>query len=245
VEVDDRSDVDSRFERLWLDNRPFLLDLAFRMLGNISDAEDMVQDAFARLLRTDIGQIDDVRGWLVVVVTRRCLDTLRSARIRRVARADEGADTMRQSDSAGRVPDPADRVTLDESVRLALLVVLENLGPAERAVFVLHDVFRYPFQTVASIVGRSPQTCRKLASRARRRVAAETGPARFAVEPEEHRLVAQRFIAACSGGDVKALRSALRTRCAEDSGRAHQRHPCHPRPADPRPAQGHARNLRW
>ena len=92
---------------------------------------------------------------------------------------------------------------------MALLVVLEKLSPAERAVLVLHDVFRFPFETVASIVGRSPDSCRKLASRARRRVTTETGPARFEIEPEEHRLVADRFIAACAGGDLEALMRQL------------------------------------
>ncbi len=100
-------------------------------------------------------------------------------------------------------------MTLDDSVRVALLVVLEKLSPAERAVFVLHDVFRYPFDTISAIVGRPADGCRKLASRARRRVEASTGPARFAVEPAEHRIVAERFIAACASGDVEALMPLL------------------------------------
>src|SRR5207249_2876652 len=125
--------------------RPVLIDLAFRMLGNIGDAEDVVQDAFARLLRTDLGQIDDVRAWLVVVVSRRCLDILRSARARREAPAEAPSAPLGELEPALQVADPADRITLDDSVRMALLVVLEKLSPAERAVFVLHDVFRYPF----------------------------------------------------------------------------------------------------
>ena len=199
----------ARFEDVWRENRPFLIDLAFRMLGNIGDAEDMVQDAFTRMLRTELDQIDDVRAWLVVVVSRLCLDTLRSARTRHGARAGDGADPLGRLDVVADSIDPADRVTLDDNVRLALLVVLEKLTPAERAVFVLHDVFRYPFDAVASIVGRSPDSCRKLASRARRRVEGDAGPARFAVEPDEHRQLAERFIAACAGGDLEALTRLL------------------------------------
>jgi RNA polymerase sigma-70 factor (ECF subfamily) len=196
------------FEALWREHRPMLVDLAFRMLGNIGDAEDVVQDAFARLLRADLGAIEDVRGWLVVVVSRRCLDVLRSARVRRdgrTARADAGAPVEPAADA----PDPADRVTLDDSVRMALLVVLEELTPAERAAFVLHDVFRYPFAEVAGILGRPVDACRKLASRARHRVETAGGPARFNVEPAEHRLIAERFIAACAGGDLGTLLELL------------------------------------
>src|SRR5207237_10490291 len=107
------------------------------------------------------------------------------------------------------LPDPADRVTLDDSVRMALLVVLEQLTPAERAVFVLHDVFQFSFDAVADIVGRTPVACRQLDSRARRRIESETEPARFAVEPPEHHRVAEQFIAACAGGDLAALMALL------------------------------------
>ncbi len=199
----------ARFEDLWREHRPFLVDLAFRMLGNIGDAEDVVQDAFARLLRFDLDEIDDARGWLVVVVSRICLDMLRSARSRRQAPPGPEGEPTARLDPAGEMPDPADRVTLDDSVRMALLVVLEELSPAERAVFVLHDVFRYPFEAVASILGRSSDSCRKLASRARQRIQSEGGPSRFAVEPEEHRVLAERFIAACASGDVTALMPLL------------------------------------
>lgn len=206
---DDHGGTDDLFQLAWREHRPFLIDLAFRMLGNIGDAEDAVQDAFTRLLRSDLSGIDDVRAWLVVVVSRRCLDVLRSARTRRDAPSDPAADPFGQLPSAEPVPDPADRITLDDSVRLALLVVLEQLSPAERAVFVLHDVFRYPFTAIASIVGRPADACRKAASRARRRIEAAAGPARFAVEPEEHRQLAERFIAACADGDLEALMRLL------------------------------------
>src|SRR5437867_8971105 len=152
----------ARIERAWREHRPFLVDLAFRMLGNISDAEDVVQDAFTRLLRVDVEELDDVRGWLVVVVSRLSLDILRSARVRREARPGAWGGVPPRVEPVDRVPDPADRVTLDDNVRMALLVVLEKLSPAERAVLVLHDVFRFPFVTVAST---SASSCRIRASR--------------------------------------------------------------------------------
>jgi RNA polymerase sigma-70 factor (ECF subfamily) len=198
------------FEQAWRDNRPFLVDLAFRMLGNIGDAEDVVQDAFARLLRADMETIGDYRGWLVVVVSRLCLDVLRSARVRRAGPPPTDAAGDGRTTLLGD-PDPADRVTLDDHVRIALLVVLEELTPPERAVFVLHDVFRFPFDEIATITGRSVDACRKLASRARHRVEAAGGPSRFAVEPAEHRRIAERFIDACAGGDLAALLNMLDT----------------------------------
>jgi RNA polymerase sigma-70 factor (ECF subfamily) len=201
-------DSEVRIETVWLEHRAFAVDLAFRMLGNISDAEDMVQEAFTRLFRADLDEIDDVRGWLVVVVSRLCLDTLRSARSRRERRSGRGGEVAEDA-AVDPFGDPADRVTLDDSVRMALLVVLERLSPPERAVFVLHDVFGFPFETVASIVGRTPAACRKLASRARNRVATETGPDRFAVDPAAHLQISERFIAACAGGDLETLTRLL------------------------------------
>jgi RNA polymerase sigma-70 factor (ECF subfamily) len=213
---DDKGGGRAGFEDVWREHRPFLVDLAFRMLGNIGDAEDVVQDAFARLLRVDGDQIDDVRGWLVVVVTRLCLDILRSARVRRERRADQVPERLASPAPTTDIGDPADRVTLDDHVRMALLVVLEKLSPPERAVFVLHEVFRYPFAEIAAILGRSADSCRKLASRARHRVEAATVAGRFAVEPAEHRQVAEQFIAACAGGDVEALTRLLDADVAGD-----------------------------
>ena len=109
----------------------------------------------------------------------------------------------------GAEPDPADRITLDDSVRLAMLVVLERLTPAERAAFVLHDVFRFSFDEVGRIVGRSPGACRQLAARARRRIKQGTEPARFDVDPEQATLVAARFIEAATKGDLTALADVL------------------------------------
>ncbi len=192
-------------DEAWREHRRYLLDVAFRMLGSITDAEDVVQEAYTRLWRIDAGELDDVRAWLVVVVTRLCLDQLRSARSKR----DEPVDELPVEPAEARPADPADRVTLADSVQLALLVVLERLSPAERAVFVLHDVFQFSFEAVGEIVGRTPAACRQLASRARRHIAAETEPARFHVGPAEQNQVAERFIAACAGGDVEALMELL------------------------------------
>ncbi len=193
---------------VWRAHHRYLLDVAYRMLGSVSEAEDIVQDAFARLLRIDLAEIRDVRGWLVVAVTRLCLDQLRSARSRRELYVGPWLpEPVIQTPSAE--PDPADRVTLDDSVRMAMLLVLERLSPAERATFVLHDVFQFSFEEVASIVGRTPAACRQLASRARRHVWAETSPARFAVDPADLERIADRFIAAASNGDLQGLMAVL------------------------------------
>src|SRR5438034_3115158 len=178
---------DAAFADTWREHRRYVLDVAYRMLGSISDAEDVVQETFARLLKQDADQIQDVRGWLVVVATRLCLDQLRSARSRRGSYV---GPWLPEPVIEGETDDPADRVTLDDSVRMALLVVLERLTPAERAAFVLHDLFRFSFDDVARMVGRSPQACRQLASRARQHVQQQTGPARFAVDRAELRRVA-------------------------------------------------------
>ena len=206
---------------VWRKHRRYVLDVAYRMLGSVSEAEDVVQDAFARLLREDLAAIADVRAWLVVAVSRRCLDQLRSARARREVYVGPWLpEPLIEPPRAGAEPDPADRVTLDDSVRMALLIVLERLSPAERAAFVLHDVFQFSFDDVAGILGRSPAACRQLASRARRHVRAETRPTRFQVEPAEVQRVAERFVAAAESGDLGRLMEVLAPNVAghTDSG---------------------------
>jgi RNA polymerase sigma-70 factor, ECF subfamily len=197
-------DSNERFTDAWTNHHRFLLDVAYRLLGSYSDAEDIVQEAFSRLLRTDLDPIEDVRAWLVVVVSRLCLDQLRSSRVKREAYIGPWfPEPLLFSDDAAT--DPADVVTMDESVRFALLVVLERMSPAERVVFVLHDVFDLPFERIAPMVGRTVAACRQLASRARKRVETEAGSVRFAIDPAEQRRVVDAFIAACAGGDLKAL----------------------------------------
>lgn len=192
----------------WAGHRSYLVDLAFRMLGDIGQAEDIVQEAFYRLARTDVDTIDDARGWLIVVTSRLCLDLIRSAASRRELSV--GSDDLDlRADARSPAVDPADRVTLDDSIRLALLVLLERLSPAERVTFVLHDIFSVPFETVAETIGRPTATCRQLARRARLKLEAPEGEPRFDVTAAEHRQVTERFIAACADGSIDALLEVL------------------------------------
>ncbi|OBG22641.1 RNA polymerase sigma factor SigI [Mycobacterium sp. 852002-51057_SCH5723018] len=185
----------------WRRHRPYLVNLAYQMLGDVGEAEDVAQEAFLRLSRADLDQIDDVRGWLTVVASRLCLDQVRSARARyeRPGEVDEVA-TARL--------DPADRVTLDDEVRAALLEVLRRLSPGERVAFVLHDVFGVPFDNIAETVGRPIGTCRQLARRARAKITA-TQPKLTEVASAEHQLVTEKFITACANGDIAGLTAVL------------------------------------
>jgi RNA polymerase sigma factor (sigma-70 family) len=161
-----------------MSERRQLINLAYRMLGSLADAEDVVQETYARwyaMPRQEQEAIDSPGAWLTKVASRICLDVLRSARARRERYVGEWIPepVPDRTEWVGGPPDadPADRVTLDESVNMAFLVVLEAMTPAERVTFILHDVFRYPFPEVAEIVGRSPAACRQLATSARRRIA--------------------------------------------------------------------------
>ncbi|MFI6638763.1 RNA polymerase sigma factor SigJ [Streptomyces sp. NPDC050504] len=164
-----------------------LINLAYRLLGSLADAEDAVQETYARwyaMSPRQQGAIASPGAWLTKVAGRICLDQLGSARARRERYVGEwipeplpDRTEWGGGRSEGPTADPADRVTLDESVSMAFLVVLDAMTPAERVAFVLHDVFRYPFAEVAEIVGRSPAACRQLASSARRRIGAARGPA--------------------------------------------------------------------
>jgi RNA polymerase sigma factor (sigma-70 family) len=176
-----------KISQAYREHRPYLVDLAFRMLGDIGAAEDVVQDAFARLLRTGPGEIDDERGWLIVVTSRLCLDQISSARLRRERAHDPGEIEAAAPAAQPELADPADRVSFDDSVHLALLVVLQRLTPAERVALVLHDIFQMPFETVAQTMGRTAAACRQLATRARQRISGD-GSARFEVTSAEHRL---------------------------------------------------------
>jgi RNA polymerase sigma-70 factor (ECF subfamily) len=184
---------------------PRLMRVAYGILGTITDAEDVVQEAWVRLQRADASEIRDLEGWLVTVVARLSLDVLGSARVRRetypgqwlpepvVTRLDGG--------------DPADRVAFDEEVSMALLVVLETLSPAERTAFVLHDVFGLDFNAVAVAVGRTPEACRQLAWRARRHVRSRAP--RYDVDVTRQHDVVVAFLAACDGADLDGLTALL------------------------------------
>jgi RNA polymerase sigma-70 factor (ECF subfamily) len=192
----------------WRRHRPYLVNVGYQILGDVGDAEDVVQEAFLRLSRLDPAEIDDVRGWLTVVTSRLCLDQVRSARTRyeRLSPPDHtDLDTF-----TPRAPglDPADRVTLDDEVRTALMEVLQRLSPGERVAFVLHDVFSVPFDTISETVGRPVGTCRQLARRARAKFAAAQ-PKLTDVASAEHQLVTEKFITACANGDIDALTTVL------------------------------------
>jgi len=189
-----------------------LINLAYRLLGGLSDAEDVVQETYARWYALAPRQRDDIASpgaWLTTVASRICLDLLGSARARRERYVGEWIPeplpdhTEWISGGRGGAPvDPADRVTLDESVDMAFLVVLESMTPAERVAFILHDVFQYPFAEVAEIVGRTPTACRQLASSARRRLRAS----RPRVTPAAQRAgVVRAFKRAWEAKDVHAL----------------------------------------
>jgi RNA polymerase sigma-70 factor (ECF subfamily) len=189
--------VAQRFARA----RPRLLRLAYSQLGDLGEAEDVVQEAWLRLERTGPEAIDDLDAWLTTVVGRLALDTLRSARSRRETYV--GPWLPEPVVSA----DPADRVTLDESVSYALLAVLEQLSPAERTAFVLHEVFDVPFGEVADVVGRTPAAVRQLASRARRHVAQQRP--RFEASRDEHERAVHAFARAVAEGDLDGLVAVL------------------------------------
>ena len=182
--------------------RARLVRVAYAILGSHSEAEDVVSDVYLKLTVADSNDpVADVEGWAVVATARAALDVYRSARRRRETYV--GPWLPEPVLAAESAADPADRVTLDDSVSYALLVVLESLSPAERTAWVLHELFAMPFPEVAHVVGRTPQAVRQLASRARRHLA-DHAP-RLDVDHAEHERIVQRFLAAAGGGDVSAL----------------------------------------
>lgn len=190
----------------WSQHRQRVLDVAYRMTSSVSEAEDIAQETSIRLLEADLSTIEDVVGWLVTVASRLSIDRLRlHENSRRVYVGPWLPEPLvRAFDD-----DTADRVTLDDTVRMALLIVLDRMTPAERTAFVLHDVFALPFDEIAEIVGRSPQAVRQLATRARRRVSADPLAARQSTDHEGHLELADRFARACAGGDLEDLISLL------------------------------------
>jgi RNA polymerase sigma-70 factor (ECF subfamily) len=193
--------LDQRFE----EHRRHLHAVAYRMLGSVREADDAVQETWLKLARADVAGIDNLGGWLTTVLGRVCLDQLRWRRTRREEPLDPFMPDPVVDGPAG--VDPAHEVELADSVGLAMLVVLETLSPAERLAYVLHDMFAVPFDEVAAIAGRSPESARQLASRARRRVAAS------AVTPDRdlarQRRAVDAFFAAARKGDFEALVAVL------------------------------------
>src|SRR5215813_2237238 len=197
-------------DRDWLaaefeEQRPHLRRVAYRMLGSLDESEDAIQEAWLRLSRTGGKGIDNLGGWLTTVVGRVCLDMLRSRRARREDSVDGWLpDPIVSVDDQ---TDPEQEALLADSVGLALLVVLETLSPAERLAFVLHDMFAVPFDDIASILDRTPDAVRQLASRGRRRVRGARP------EPDgdltEQRRVADAFMRAARDGDFEGLLDVL------------------------------------
>jgi len=195
--------TDTGLREVWRHHHPYVVNLAYQMLGDIGDAEDVAQEAFLRLSRVD-ADIDDVRGWLTVATGRLCLDQVRSARSRYESPTETTVLDTRLSVSL----DPADRVTLDDQVSGALLQVLRRLSPGERVALVLHDVFNVPFDEISETVGRPVGTCRQLARRARAKVRS-AGPPLTGAGLDEHQTVVDQFIAACATGDLAGLTAVL------------------------------------
>ncbi|HEY1807171.1 MAG TPA: sigma-70 family RNA polymerase sigma factor [Acidobacteriaceae bacterium] len=186
-----------RFE----ENRAHLQGVAYRLLGSLSEAEDAVQEGWLRLSRSGAEGVENLRGWLTTVVAHVCLDMLRSRKSRR----EESLETPGSEAAAtahGRI-DPEQEAMLADSVGLATLVVLDRLNPAERLAFVLHDVFDVPFEEIARIAGRTPESVRQLASRARRRVRGVSNVPEGQIR--EQRSLVEGFLAALRAGDAKAL----------------------------------------
>lgn len=200
--------TDQRITLAWHENHAYLVDLAFRMLGDIGAAEDVAQEAFTRLAVTKTADVESPRGWLTVVTSRLCLDQLRSARSRRERTDDAAVQEATTPLTGPPLADPADRITLDDEVQSALHIVLQRLSPAERVAFILHDVFATPFDTIAVTLGKPSGTCRQLARRARQKIATiDVRPGEIA--SPEHRMVVDTFIGACSTGDLDALVKVL------------------------------------
>jgi len=199
--MNDQDLLAERFE----EHRGYLHSVAYRMLGSTGEADDAVQEAWLRLSRSDSDEVENLRAWLTTVVGRVCLDMLRSRRARR--EAPDGQDHIEPVVTELTEENPAEEAELADTVGLAMLVVLENLSPAERIAFVLHDMFSIPFSEIAEITGRSADAARQLASRARRQV-------RGLVPPPDPDLEAQRrivdaFLAAARAGDFEALLELL------------------------------------
>ncbi|HEX2414536.1 MAG TPA: RNA polymerase sigma-70 factor [Thermoleophilaceae bacterium] len=191
---------------LYQELRPAAFAIAYRMLGSVSEAEDVVQDALLRLHHVlESGEkIESPRAYVATVVTRLSIDVLRSARVRRESYVGEWLPEPLVTSEAD---DPANRAELADSLSVAFLVLLESLSPEQRAAFLLHDVFDYPYEDVATIVGKSEASARQLAARARRHVA-ERRP-RYEASQEQREELARRFFAAAGEGDLETLESLL------------------------------------
>ncbi|MFG2308095.1 RNA polymerase sigma factor SigJ [Streptomyces sp. NPDC048566] len=211
MEIDTAADV---FE----EHRPVLTGVAYRMLGRVADAEDVVQDAWLRWSAADRSDVREPRGWLVRTTTRLAVDRLRQVKARREAYVGPWLPEPYVTDVAAIGADAAERAVLADTVSLAVLVVLESLSPLERAVFVLREAFGYPYADIAAVLDREEPAVRQLAGRARRHV--EERRPRYTVDPAERRDLTERFLAAAVDGDLEGLTALLApdARLVGDSG---------------------------
>jgi RNA polymerase sigma factor (sigma-70 family) len=189
--------------------RDRLTKVAYRILGSASEADDAVQEAWLRFSRSDTSDVENLGGWLTTVVSRVCLNVLQARRSRPELPLDpdEPGAGAEPAASAAAGTDPEHEALLADSIGLALLVVLDQLSPAERVSFVLHDMFAVPFTDIAPIVGRTPQTARQLASRARRRVQGRDAPGNGGALRQAH--LVEAFLAAARRGEFAALLAVL------------------------------------
>jgi RNA polymerase sigma-70 factor (ECF subfamily) len=186
--------------------RPLMFSIAYRMTGSISDAEDIVQEAFLRLTRVlrDGASIESPKAYLATATTRLAISHLRSARVRRESYVGAWLPEPLVADTD---PGPAERAEMSDSLSMAFLVLLESLTPTERAVFLLHEVFGYDYKEIADITGKSEPNCRQILTRARRHV--DEGKPRFEASREQREEVARRFFDAAGGGDLNSLLELL------------------------------------
>ncbi|MFE1046354.1 RNA polymerase sigma-70 factor [Streptomyces olivaceus] len=200
------------------EHRPVLLGVAYRMLGRLADAEDVVQEAWLRWSGADRSAVREPRGYLVRVATRLAVDRLRQIKSRGETYVGPWLPEPCVTHFGNAVPDTAEQAVLADSVSLAVLVVLESLSPLERAVFVLREAFGYPYVEIAGMLERGEPAVRRLAGRARRHVD-ERRP-RYDVDPAQRRDLTERFLAAAAGGDLAALLELLApdVRLVGDSG---------------------------
>ncbi|MER6119642.1 RNA polymerase sigma-70 factor [Streptomyces sp. NPDC001743] len=200
------------------EHRPVLIGVAYRMLGRIADAEDVVQEGWLRWSAASREDVREPRAFLVSIVTRLAIDRLRRIGARREAYVGPWLPEPLVTDFGPTVPDTAERAVLAESVSLAVLVVLESLSPLERAVFVLREAFGFPYAEIATTLDRTEVAVRQLAGRARRHV--EERKPRYDVDPARRRDLTERFLAAAAGGDIDALLAVLApdVRLVGDSG---------------------------
>lgn len=216
-------------EDAFLEHRPLLHAIAYRLLGSVHDAEDAVQDAYLRWVTQDPQTVRNPAGFLTTVVTRLCLDKLRSAAMRRElyvgpwlpeplptaipAPAGDGPATQGAASADGFGADPAATAAMRESASIGMLLLLERLGPAERAVFVLREAFDLPYPQIAEIIEHSPESCRQLHHRARHRLAAASKrrrPTAGGNDPARDKRIVEGFLAAARGGDLDRLKALFR-----------------------------------